>query len=106
MSKPLIPGPTKATVHIPVTVHDSRASITAANTGRRRRGQRVVPVQKWMRSRAKGASHRRVHNVPMQVAATGVVLPKSTPVQIDARKFRGLEGTDGYGVPGGSRWNN
>ncbi len=106
VSKPLIPGPTKATVHIPVTVYDGRASITAANTGRRRRGYRVVLVPKWIRSRAWGTSHRHVHNVPMQAAAAGVVLPKSTSVKLDARKLGGLEGTNEYGVPGGSGWNN
>jgi len=106
MSKTLDPNPPTTTVHNSVDSNNCRSTTTAAKTGRSHRHQLPVPVPKWMRARARGTSYRRVHNVPMQAAATGVVLPKSTSVKLDARKLGGLEGTDGYGVPGGSGWNN
>ncbi len=106
MSKTLDPNPPTTTVHNSVDSNNCRSTTTAAKTGRRRRHQRPVPVPKWMRARARGISRYHIRKVPLQMTKAGVVLPESKFVKTDARKSRGLEGTDVGGVPGVSGWNN
>lgn len=102
MAKSLRVPPTIALVHHPVHLDNHRATITAARAMpsarifRRRRYQRLVPVPKWMRARAAGIGYHRFHNVPMQMAATGVA-SKSSWTLADYEDAR----TQGCGRVGG-----
>ncbi len=97
ISKPLKFAPTTATEHNS-DGDDDRTTTTAAKVIRRRRRRRPVPIPKPMRSRARGVSRYHARNVPLQTTRLRVVLSESKSVKPDARKFRGFEITDEFGV--------